>query len=45
MLTLLADLTERSVAAMVVVTHSDAAAAICHRIIHMKDGRIQGQGR
>jgi ABC-type lipoprotein export system ATPase subunit len=44
-LTLLADLTERSGAALVMVTHSDAAAAICHRIIHMKDGRIQGQGR
>jgi len=44
-LTLLGDLTERSGAALVMVTHSDAAAAICHRIIRMKDGRIQGEGR
>ncbi len=42
-LALLSDLTERSGTALVLVTHSPAAAAICHRIEHMKDGRIQGR--
>jgi ABC-type lipoprotein export system ATPase subunit len=39
-LELLADLTEREGTALVMVTHSDAAAAICHRVLRMKDGRI-----
>ena len=39
-LALLAELTEREGAALVMVTHSDAAAAICHRVVRMKDGRI-----
>jgi ABC-type lipoprotein export system ATPase subunit len=39
-LELLADLTEREGTALVMVTHSDAAAAICHRVLRMKDGRF-----
>jgi ABC-type lipoprotein export system ATPase subunit len=39
-LALLAELTEREGAALVMVTHSEAAASICHRIVRMKDGRI-----
>jgi len=39
-LALLAALTERDGAALVLVTHAPAAAAICHRIIHLKDGRV-----
>lgn len=42
-LALLAELTEREGAALVMVTHSDAAAAICHRVVRMKDGRILGE--
>jgi putative ABC transport system ATP-binding protein len=42
-LALLADLTERAGTALVLVTHSPAAAAICHRIVRLLDGRIQGQ--
>lgn len=39
-LELLARLTEQEGAALVLVTHSAAAAAICHRVVRMKDGRI-----
>jgi len=39
-LDLLAALTEREGAALVMVTHSDAAASMCHRVVRMKDGRI-----
>ena len=42
-LALLAGLTEQAGAALVMVTHSEAAAAICHRIVRLKDGRIQGE--
>jgi len=44
-LALLAELSERSGAALVLVTHSPAAAAICHRVIRLKDGRVVGEGR
>jgi ABC-type lipoprotein export system ATPase subunit len=44
-LTLLAELTDRSGTALVLVTHSQAAAAICHRIIHLKDGRVVAEER
>ncbi|BDU76097.1 ABC transporter ATP-binding protein [Mesoterricola sediminis] len=44
-LALLAELTEREGAALVMVTHSEAAAAACHRIVRMKDGRILEAGR
>ena len=43
-LALLAGLTERAGAALVMVTHSEAAAAICHRIVRLKDGRVLGEG-
>lgn len=39
-LDLLAELTAREGAALVMVTHADAAAAICHRVVRMKDGRL-----
>jgi predicted ABC-type transport system involved in lysophospholipase L1 biosynthesis ATPase subunit len=39
-LNLLAELSAREGAALVMVTHADAAASICHRIVRMKDGRI-----
>jgi ABC-type lipoprotein export system ATPase subunit len=44
-LALLADLTERQGAALVLVTHSPAAAAICPRVVRLRDGRIEGDGR
>jgi ABC-type lipoprotein export system ATPase subunit len=37
---LLARLTEQEGAALVMVTHSEAAAAICHRVLHLVDGRL-----
>ncbi len=40
-LALLARLTELEGAALVLVTHSEAAAAICHRRLHLLDGHIQ----
>ena len=43
-LALLAGLTEQAGAALVMVTHSEAAAAICHRIVRLKDGRVVGAG-
>ncbi len=39
-LSLLADLTEQQGSALVLVTHSESAARICHRVLHMEDGRI-----
>ena len=39
-LKLLADLTERHRTALLMVTHSEAAAAICHRVLRLRDGRI-----
>jgi putative ABC transport system ATP-binding protein len=41
-LSLLADLTEQQGSALVMVTHSEAAAGICHRILRMEDGRFLG---
>jgi len=41
-LALLAELSEGSGTALVLVTHSEAAAAICHRVVRLKDGRVQG---
>ncbi|HJV90493.1 MAG TPA: ABC transporter ATP-binding protein [Holophagaceae bacterium] len=40
-LALLERLTDQEGAALVLVTHSEAAAAICHRRLHLLDGRIQ----
>ncbi len=39
-LDLLARLTEQEGAALVMVTHSETAAAICHRVLRLVDGRI-----
>jgi len=39
-LELLRELTDETHTALVLVTHSDDAAAICHRRIHLQDGRI-----
>ncbi len=37
---LLAELSELEGTALVMVTHSDAASAICHRVLRMEDGRF-----
>ena len=39
-LSLLAELTEQEGSAMVMVTHSEAAAGLCHRILRMEDGQF-----
>lgn len=39
-LSLLAELTEQQGSALVMVTHSEVAAGICHRILRMEDGRF-----
>ncbi|WP_291273023.1 ABC transporter ATP-binding protein [Geothrix sp.] len=39
-LSLLAELTEQEGSALVMVTHSEAAAGICHRVLRMEDGRF-----
>ncbi len=39
-LALLRELTDERGVALILVTHSDEAAAICHRAIHLRDGRI-----
>ncbi len=39
-LALLRELTERTRTALVLVTHSEEAAAICHRALHLRDGRM-----
>ena len=41
-LALLRELTDETRTALVLVTHSEEAAAICHRRIHLLDGRIVG---
>jgi predicted ABC-type transport system involved in lysophospholipase L1 biosynthesis ATPase subunit len=41
-LSLLAELTEQQGSALVMATHSEAAAGICHRILRMEDGRFPG---
>ena len=41
-LALLAELTEREGSALVMVTHSEAAAGICHRVLRMEDGQFLG---
>lgn len=42
-LDLLRELSEETGTALVLVTHSGAAAQICHREIHLRDGQIGGQ--
>jgi ABC-type lipoprotein export system ATPase subunit len=39
-LSLLAELTEQQGSALILVTHSEAAAGICHRILRMEDGHF-----
>ena len=39
-LDLLAELTEKEGSALILVTHSEAAASICHRVLRMEDGRF-----
>jgi ABC-type lipoprotein export system ATPase subunit len=39
-LALLREMTDEARPALVLVTHSEAAAAICHRRLHLRDGRI-----
>lgn len=39
-LQLLRELTDETRTALVLVTHSEEAAAICHRRIHLRDGRV-----
>ena len=41
-LALLAELTEQQGSALILVTHSEAAAGICHRILRMEDGHFVG---
>lgn len=41
-LRLLRELTEQEGAALVMVTHAEHAAAICHRTLRMVDGRLEG---
>ena len=42
-LDLLRELSEETGTALLLVTHSGAAAQICHREIHLRDGQIGGQ--
>ena len=42
-LELLRELSDETGTALVLVTHSGAAAQICHREIHLRDGQIGGQ--
>ena len=39
-LALLSELTERHHTALLMVTHSEAAAATCHRVLRLRDGRL-----
>lgn len=41
-LELLRQLTDETSTALLLVTHSEEAAAICHRTIHLRDGRVVG---
>ena len=42
---LLRELSEETQTALLLVTHSDEAAAICHRVLHMRDGLIVSEDR
>jgi putative ABC transport system ATP-binding protein len=44
-LSLLSELTDETKTALVLVTHSAEATAICHRIVQMRDGSLQSSGR
>jgi putative ABC transport system ATP-binding protein len=42
---LMHDLNQRNGQTFVIVTHDGGIGARCHRIVHMKDGRIEGEER
>jgi putative ABC transport system ATP-binding protein len=44
-LALLRELTDETGTALVLVTHSPEAAAICHRTLHFRDGRVVREER
>jgi ABC-type lipoprotein export system ATPase subunit len=44
-LNLLAELSDESKTALLMVTHSEDAARICHRVLHMRDGVIVNETR
>ena len=44
-LALLRELTDETKTALVLVTHSAEATAICHRIVQMRDGSLQASGQ
>ena len=44
-LALLRELTDETKTALVLVTHSAEATAICHRIVQMRDGSLQATGQ
>ncbi|HEX7652773.1 MAG TPA: ABC transporter ATP-binding protein [Verrucomicrobiae bacterium] len=44
-LQLLRELTDETRTALLMVTHSEEAARICHRVLHMKDGTIHRETR
>jgi putative ABC transport system ATP-binding protein len=44
-LALLRELTDETRTALVLVTHSEEAAAICHRRVHLRDGLVVGETR
>lgn len=39
-LALLRELSDETRTALLLVTHSDQAAAICHRVLHLRDGSL-----
>jgi ABC-type lipoprotein export system ATPase subunit len=43
-LALLRELTDETATALVLVTHSAEATAICHRSVQMRDGSLQSAG-
>ncbi len=42
-LALLRELSEETRTALLLVTHSDEAAAICHRVLHLRDGALASE--
>ena len=42
-LALLRDITEARQATLLMVTHNESAAKLCHRLVRLRDGRIEGQ--
>jgi ABC-type lipoprotein export system ATPase subunit len=42
---LMQELNQRNQQTFVIVTHDSVIGQRCHRIVHMKDGRIEGEER